>query len=97
MVKRGVDHLTASLEASRALGRRLHFLGVKDANAITYQLAYIMGPPPRAEVRGRGFELRLLGAHRGRLRHTGNRFEVLLEGADEGELGKEGLEALLLR
>jgi len=86
MVKRGVDHLTASLEASRALGRRLHFLGVKDANAITYQLAYVMGPPPRAEVRGRGFELRLLGMHRGRLRHTGNRFEVLLEGADEGEL-----------
>jgi len=64
MVKKGVDHLTASLEASRALGRRLHFLGVKDANAITYQLAYVMGPPPRAEVRGRGFELRLLG-------HTG--------------------------
>ena len=86
MVKHGVDHLTAVRAAERALRRRVHALGVKDANALTYQLVYVFGPPPRSEVSLPRVSLRFVGMHEGQLDHTGNRFQVSLHVANVEEL-----------
>ncbi len=88
LVKRGVDHFTAIRSVSRVLGARPIYMGVKDANAMTYQLLRV----PRGRARhvdsweGKRMSLRFVGYWRGRLDHTGNRFLVMLEGADEEEL-----------
>ena len=86
MEKRGVDHLTAVRAAERALRRRVHALGVKDANALTYQLVYVLGNPPRSEASLPRVSLRFLGMHRGPLDHTGNRFYISLKVDDVEEL-----------
>ncbi|MFP3287772.1 MAG: tRNA pseudouridine(13) synthase TruD, partial [Acidilobus sp.] len=86
LCKVGVDHATAMRAASRALGSRPHYLGIKDANAVTYQLVYTVGGSPRAgSLRLNGVELTYLGDHEGALEHTGNRFAVRLVG-DQAEL-----------
>ena len=89
MAKRGVDHFTAVREARRALGAAVRWLGIKDANAVTYQLVRVRareGLPAEASL-GR-VELRLLGYWDGELPHTGNRFSIAVEGADEAELAR---------
>ncbi len=88
MVKEGVDHLTALRLVTRALGKRVHVLGVKDANAVTYQLVYVRGPPTLRELTLDRVRLRFVGMHRGSLRHTGNRFTISLAVSDPSELSR---------
>lgn len=83
MEKRGVDHYSAVRVASRALGARVHFLGMKDSNALTYQLVYTFRPGPREWSDGR-VSLKFIGMASGRLEHTGNEFIVTLEGDTGG-------------
>ncbi|MFP3319600.1 MAG: tRNA pseudouridine(13) synthase TruD [Acidilobus sp.] len=86
LAKVGVDHATAVRLASRALGSRPHHLGMKDSNAVTYQLVYTLGGRPRpGRTRLSGVELTYLGDHDSRLEHTGNRFIIRVEG-DQAEL-----------
>ncbi|MGC9113108.1 tRNA pseudouridine(13) synthase TruD [Acidilobus sp.] len=77
LTKVGVDHATAMRLASRLLGSRPHVIGIKDSNAVTFQLAYTVGGSPRVrEARQGGVELRYLGDHDRRVEHTGNRFSI---------------------
>ncbi|MGC9104894.1 MAG: tRNA pseudouridine(13) synthase TruD [Thermoprotei archaeon] len=91
MKKKGIDHFTAISRVQSVLKREVNYAGIKDANAVTYQLVYVdtMGNPPElTEWSDSSIELKFLGFMKGKFNHTGNRFEITLDVRDDllGEL-----------
>ncbi len=72
----------------QVLGTKVRYLGIKDANAITYQLVYVNGPPRLTEYVGEGFKITFVGYYDGKVPHGGNKFEIRLVSDKLLEIGE---------
>jgi tRNA pseudouridine13 synthase len=72
------DHFSVLNELERVLGSKVRYLGIKDANAITYQLVYVKAPSKVTEYVGEGFKITLRGYYDGKVSHGGNEFTIRL-------------------
>ncbi|WP_338599767.1 tRNA pseudouridine(13) synthase TruD [Sulfolobus tengchongensis] len=81
LTKRGIDHFTAISEVQKILRSKVRYIGIKDANAITIQLIYILtdnNREPINEYQTPNFQIKFLGFASKKLNHTGNIFEISL-------------------
>ncbi|BCU68526.1 tRNA pseudouridine synthase D [Sulfolobales archaeon HS-7] len=84
--KRGIDHFSVIRSIQSSLKIRLNYLGMKDANAETYQLVYtdasLIETKKPIILSNEKTELELKGFTNARLNHTGNLFRITLVGED---------------
>ncbi|AHC51126.1 tRNA pseudouridine synthase D [Sulfolobus acidocaldarius SUSAZ] len=88
LTKKGIDHFSVINMLKKLMKRKIHYLGIKDANAITQQIIYVKGNPPITSYDSGKFEIRFVGHFSRQLNHTGNRFEIELSTTDQNELQK---------
>ena len=84
--KKGVDHFTAVSKVQSLLKRKVNYAGIKDANAVTFQIIYVDTSGKEPEIKeweGNGLRLKFLGFIKGKYNHTGNVFEITLDISDE--------------
>jgi tRNA pseudouridine13 synthase len=86
LIKRGIDHFTTISEIEKILKRKVHYIGIKDTNAITKQLIYTEGDPLISSYETENFSIKFLGYTSHKLNHTGNIFEIQLETKNTDEL-----------
>ncbi len=84
--KKGIDHFAAISRLQAVLKRKVNYAGMKDANAITYQLIYIdtFGEEPQVkEWEDDKIRIKFLGFIKNKYNHTGNIFEITLDVGDD--------------
>ncbi|MDT7861478.1 MAG: tRNA pseudouridine(13) synthase TruD [Saccharolobus sp.] len=86
LTKKGIDHFSMLAEIQKVLRKKVNYLGIKDANAITEQLVYIIKEGDEnsiiQEYNTENISLRFLGFSPKKLNHTGNIFEITLITSD---------------
>lgn len=86
LTKKGIDHFSMLAEIQKVLRKKVNYLGIKDANAITEQLVYIIKEGDEnsiiQEYNTGNISLRFLGFSPKKLNHTGNIFEITLITSD---------------
>ncbi|QIW23043.1 tRNA pseudouridine(13) synthase TruD [Sulfolobus sp. S-194] len=87
--KQGIDHFTVISEISKILHSKIHYIGIKDTNAITEQIVYTTNVKNIIEkYENDKFILTFLGYSNSKFNHTGNIFEIEIETDDIKELEK---------
>nr|WP_236749111.1 tRNA pseudouridine(13) synthase TruD [Acidianus manzaensis] len=76
--KKDIDHFTAISILNKVLRKKVHYIGIKDANAITKQIVYINSPAEIQEYENSGLKLTFIGYANSKFNHTGNIFEITL-------------------
>ncbi len=80
------DHFSVIDELNNILHKKIRYLGIKDTNAITYQLIYTDAPSNIKEYNGKNFHLSFLGYYKFKISHTGNIFNIRLISDNEEEI-----------
>jgi len=89
MTKKNVEHFQAMHELSKLLQRKVHSIGIKDTNAITQQLVYIItnGEEPTVkEYTHNNIEIKFLGFSNKKFQHNGNMFIINIETVEKDEV-----------
>lgn len=96
LVKKSADHFSTISEIQKVLKTKVNYMGIKDANAITSQVVYIMAKQNNElliqEYQKNNIYLRFLGFSSKKLNHTGNTFDIVLSTSNFNEIKERLLE-----
>ncbi|BFH73230.1 tRNA pseudouridine(13) synthase TruD [Sulfurisphaera javensis] len=85
--KQGIDHFNVINEISKILHSKVHYIGIKDTNAITEQIIYTENTKKIVDkIENEKYSLYFLGYSDSKFNHTGNIFEIELQTDDYEEL-----------
>nr|WP_240931145.1 tRNA pseudouridine(13) synthase TruD [Acidianus sulfidivorans] len=77
--KKNVDHFYAMSVLNKVLKKKIHYIGIKDTNALTKQIVYTNGPTDIQEYENDGIKLSFVGYSNSKFDHTGNIFHIYLD------------------
>ncbi|MEM0174021.1 MAG: tRNA pseudouridine(13) synthase TruD, partial [Sulfolobaceae archaeon] len=89
LTKRSAEHFYVIQELSKLLQNRVHSIGIKDTNAITHQLVYVItnGEEPKVkEYVHNNFQIKFLGFSNKKFYHNGNTFIINIETSQIDEI-----------
>jgi tRNA pseudouridine13 synthase len=87
--KINAEHFETIREISSVLNTKIHYMGIKDTNAITYQIVYIDSRFKEVKVQeylGKNFELKFIGFSNKKFKHNGNTFIITIDTSKSEEL-----------
>lgn len=88
LIKRGMDHFNVLRELEEKLRTKIHYLGIKDTNAVTEQIIYTESKKNEyiENLDTTLYSLKFLGKASNKFTHNGNKFIIIFETSDIKEL-----------